>query len=104
MSGTTAGTWAIIGVAMVSLTALLALACWYAPTHPVHKHQGGEELRGLVVGGEHVGGGRSVAPTRDAPVPEEGTAAEAPGGGNPGSEQPRSSGQGRGASGSPMDL
>jgi hypothetical protein len=27
---------------------------------------------GLVQGGQHVGGGRSVAPTRDAPVPEGG--------------------------------
>jgi hypothetical protein len=32
-------------------------------------------MRGLVQGGQHVGGGRSVAPHRDAPVPE--------GGGNP---------------------
>ncbi|MBV9094448.1 MAG: hypothetical protein JO132_11300 [Streptosporangiaceae bacterium] len=106
MSGTTAGTWAIMGVAMVSLAALLILVCWYAPTHPAHKNHRSEELRGLVVGGQHVGGGRSVAPTRDAPVPEGDMApvAGAPDVENPGTEQPRSSGQGRRASGSPMDL
>jgi hypothetical protein len=27
------------------------------------------QMRGLVQGGAHVGGGRSVGPTRDAPVP-----------------------------------
>jgi hypothetical protein len=38
-----------------------------APEHPQH-----DPMRGLVQGGQHVGGGRSVTPTRDAPVPEGG--------------------------------
>jgi hypothetical protein len=57
-------------------------------------------MRGLVQGSQHVGGGRSVAPHRDAPVPE--------GGGNPptpeeeeaayGARQPAES------RGNPLDL
>jgi hypothetical protein len=46
-----------------------------AARHPGQEYPRREQLRGLVQGGQHVGGGRSVAPHRDAPVPE--------GGGNP---------------------
>jgi hypothetical protein len=57
-----------------------ALAVWLtlvarAARRPQQGHPQRESLRGLVQGGQHVGGGRSVAPRRDAPVPE--------GGGNP---------------------
>jgi hypothetical protein len=69
MSGTTADIWAIISVGVVSLAAMLLLVVWYAPTHPAHKYPD-EQTRGLVQGGQHVGGGRSVGPHRDAPVPE----------------------------------
>jgi hypothetical protein len=58
----------------------LGLALWLAmvtravrrpaPEHPEH-----DPMRGLVQGGQHVGGGRSVTPTRDAPVPEGGGSA-----------------------------
>jgi hypothetical protein len=71
------------------------------------------QMRGLVQGGMHVGGGRSVAPHRDAPVPE--------GGGEPpsieeelaahegsatqdGRQDHASGNSARGKSGSPMDL
>jgi hypothetical protein len=59
------------------------------------------EMRGLVQGGQHVGGGRSVMPTRDAPVPE--------GGGDPPTiEEEVAAHDGRQArqpgSGNPMDL
>jgi hypothetical protein len=56
-------------------------------------------MRGLVQGGQHVGGGRSVGPTRDAPVPE--------GGGEPPSiEEEAAAHDGRQprSSGNPMDL
>jgi hypothetical protein len=42
-------------------------------------HAGPEQPHGTVLGGSHVGGGRSVAPRRDeAVVPEQGAAAETP--------------------------
>jgi hypothetical protein len=56
-------------------------------------------MRGVVQGGRHMGGGRSVMPTRDAPVP--------PGGGDPPTPQEEDAAQaGRPVrrSGSPMDL
>jgi hypothetical protein len=58
-----------------------------------------QPMRGLVQGGEHVGGGRSVMPTRDAEVPEGGGNAPAP-------EEMTQSGEkpSRHTSGSPMDL
>jgi hypothetical protein len=58
-----------------------------------------QPMRGLVQGGEHVGGGRSVMPTRDAEVP-------AGGGSAPDPEDMTQSGDkpARRTSGSPMDL
>jgi len=74
MSGTTTG------IVVFVVVIVLALAAWLvgvalAARRPGQDHPKREPLRGLVQGGQHVGGGRSVAPTRDAPVP--------PGGGTP---------------------
>ncbi len=74
MSGTTTG------IVVFCVVIVLSLAVWLlmvarAARRPGQEHPKREPLRGLVQGGQHVGGGRSVAPTRDAPVPE--------GGGNP---------------------
>ena len=74
MTGTT------IGIVAICVVAVLALLTWVllvrrAADHPGQEHPQRSELNGLVQGGQHVGGGRSVAPTRDAPVPF--------GGGNP---------------------
>src|SRR5579863_9136539 len=109
MSGTTTG------IVVFVVVIVLALAAWLvgvalAARRPGQDHPKREPLRGLVQGGQHVGGGRSVAPTRDAPVPE--------GGGNPpsveaedlGAEAARAEAHaaheaGRAPrSGSPMDL
>ena len=43
-----------------------------AAGRPGGKNEGGQPMRGLVQGGEHVGGGRSVVPHRDAEVPQDG--------------------------------
>jgi hypothetical protein len=106
MTASTGATWAIVIVALVSLSAFLLLVR-YAAEHPEHKYRRGEQMRGLVQGGQHVGGGRSVTPHRDLEVPEGGRApvAEAPDiehgedQASVGSGQPRRQG-----SGSPMDL
>jgi hypothetical protein len=67
-----------------------------AQRHPWASRPAIERRRGRVQGGTHTGGGRSVAPHRDAPVfpgenPEENTV-------------PDRSGPPRGGSGNPMDL
>jgi hypothetical protein len=104
MTGSTAGIVVICVVVVVALVAWLVIM-FRAARHPGQEHPKREPMRGLVQGGQHVGGGRSVAPTRDAPVPE--------GGGNPPSveEEDRASqasrsqsGQQPRNSGSPMDL
>jgi hypothetical protein len=74
MSGTTTGILIIVVVVVVSLAVFLGSVA-LAARHPQQEHPKREPLRGLVQGGHHVGGGRSVAPHRDAPVP--------PGGGHP---------------------
>jgi hypothetical protein len=74
MTGSTTGIVIIVVIIVVSLSVWLALVA-RAARRPGQEHPKREPLRGLVQGGQHVGGGRSVAPTRDAPVPE--------GGGNP---------------------
>jgi hypothetical protein len=78
-----------------------------AGRRPHHANPQRGQMRGLVQGGTHVGGGRSVGPTRAAPVPEGGgeppTIEEevaAHDGRRPRSEQPG----GKHGSGSPMDL
>ena len=71
MTGTTVGIVVIVVIAVVALAAFLLLVR-RAAEHPGQEHPKRDPLRGLVQGGQHVGGGRSVAPTRDAPVPEGG--------------------------------
>jgi len=79
MRGSTIGIIVIVVVVVVALVAWLLLVR-RAADHPGQEHPKRDPLRGLVQGGQHVGGGRSVAPTRDAPVPQGGgtapTAAE----------------------------
>jgi hypothetical protein len=71
MSGTTIGIWVIVVVVVVALAIWLTMVA-RAARHPGQEHPQREPLRGLVQGGQHVGGGRSVGPHRDAPVPEGG--------------------------------
>lgn len=59
-------------------------AVWYAQRRPLSGRPAIERRRGRVQGGTHTGGGRSVAPARDAPVipgedPEERSVANRPG-------------------------
>jgi hypothetical protein len=71
MSASTTGILIICVVAVVGLvTAVVVVRL--AGRRPYHANPQRGQMRGLVQGGEHVGGGRSVAPTRDAPVPEAG--------------------------------
>jgi hypothetical protein len=67
---------------------------------PHQEHQQRNPLHGIVQGGQHVGGGRSVAPHRDAPVPE--------GGGNPPTPEEEEAAYGARQSvddwGNPLDL
>jgi hypothetical protein len=107
MSGSTAGVWIICVVGVVGLlTAVIVVRL--AARRPHHANPQRGQMRGVVQGGQHVGGGRSVAPTRDAPVPE--------GGGDPPTIEeevaahegrPEQTGQRRRGgrdSGNPMDL
>jgi hypothetical protein len=71
MSGSTVGIWVICVVVVVGLATWLLLVR-RAASHPGQEHPQHDQVRGLVQGGQHVGGGRSVAPHRDAPVPEGG--------------------------------
>lgn len=99
MSGITIGILVIVVVVVVALVAWLALVA-RAARHPGQEHPQRDPLRGLVQGGQHVGGGRSVAPHRDAPVPE--------GGGNPPTpeeeDQAAQANRPSRAAGNPMDL
>jgi Icc-related predicted phosphoesterase len=98
MSGTVLGIWVICAVIVVSLAVLLTTVA-LAARRPHQEHPEREPLRGLVQGGQHVGGGRSVAPTRDAPVPEGG--GEPP---TPEEEEAANAGRRPPRTGSPMDL
>jgi hypothetical protein len=100
----------VIGIVVICVVAVLGLMTWVvvvgrASRRPHEPNPQRGQMRGVVQGGMHVGGGRSVAPTRDAPVPE--------GGGEPPTieqevaahEGTAHEGTGRdGRSGSPMDL
>jgi hypothetical protein len=110
MSTSTAGIWIICVVGVLGLiTAVVIVRLAGRRPHAAKPQRG--QMRGLVQGGAHVGGGRSVGPTRDAPVPEGG--GEPPsieeevaahdgrqGGRQAGVDQPG----GKNRSGSPMDL
>ena len=71
MSGTTTGIIVICVVVVAALVTWLLLVR-RAADHQAQEHSQAEPDRKLVQGGQHVGGGRSVAPTRDAPVPQGG--------------------------------
>jgi hypothetical protein len=107
MSGSTTGIVAICVVGVLGLVAAIVIIR-LAGRRPHHASPQRGQMRGLVQGGQHVGGGRSVAPTRDAPVPEGGGEA-------PTIEEEVAVHEGRvarrsqpgekpGSSGSPMDL
>ena len=85
----------IMCVAVVAALAIWALAVHLAGRRP-NQERKVEHRRGRVQGGSHVGGGRSVAPRRDAPViPDE----------NPNdSTLPDRAGRPGSGSGNPMDL
>jgi hypothetical protein len=100
MTGSATDIWIICAVIVAGLVTWLSLVAW-AARHPGHKNRRMEHTRGLVQGGQHVGGGRSVMPHRDAPVPE--------GGGTPPEPEDQVEGSDAGRagsrrSGSPMDL
>jgi len=98
MTGTTIGIWVIVAVVVLGLAVWLLTVALTAQ-RPGQEHPQRDQIRGLVQGGQHVGGGRSVAPTRDAPVPE--------GGGDPPTleeQDAANTGRGPSGSGSPMDL
>jgi hypothetical protein len=107
MSGSTTALWIICVVGTLAIVAAIVIPR-LASRRPHHANPQRGQLRGIVQGGQHVGGGRSVAPTRDAPVPE--------GGGEPPAiEEEVAAHEGRaarrsqpgrkpGSSGSPMDL
>jgi hypothetical protein len=105
MSGSTTAIWVIVIVVVVALAIWLG-AVRYAAVHPGQKRRRKEEMRGMVQGGQHVGGGRSVMPHRDAPAAEAGTPPRpgAPDAEDAEAEELRSGRGQRPASGSPMDL
>jgi cytoskeletal protein RodZ len=71
MSGSTTGIIFIVVIVVLGLALWLAMVA-RAARRPAQEHPQQDQMRGVVQGGQHVGGGRSVAPTRDAPVPEGG--------------------------------
>jgi hypothetical protein len=102
-----------IAIAVICVVGVIALVTWLvvvrlAARQPHEPNPQRGQMRGVVQGGTHVGGGRSVAPTRDAPVPagggepptieEEVAAHEGPAARVGGSDREQ------GKSGSPMDL
>lgn len=99
MSGSTTGIIVIVVVVVLGLALWLAMMA-RAARHPQQEHPQHNPMHGLVQGGQHVGGGRSVAPTRDAPVPD--------GGGNPPAPEDEKAAYGHrppaGGRGNPMDL
>jgi hypothetical protein len=95
MSTSTAGIWIICVVAVIGLIAAVVIVR-LAGRRPHHANPQRSQLRGLVQGGQHMGGGRSVMPTRDAPVP--------PGGGDPPTPEEQDEARAGRRSGNPMDL
>lgn len=71
MSTSITGVWIICAVGVIGLIAAVVIVRLAGRRpHPVRPQRG--QMRGRVQGGQHMGGGRSVAPTRDAPVPQGG--------------------------------
>lgn len=113
MSTSTAGIWIICLVGVLGLIAAVVIVR-LAGRRPHHANPQCGQLRGLVQGGQHVGGGRSVAPTRDAPVPEGGgepptieeevTAHQEEVAAREGHQSRTGQSGGKHGSGSPMDL
>jgi hypothetical protein len=95
MTGSATAIWIICAVAVAGLAAWL-IAIARAQRTPFFRHPQYDRRRGRVQGGTHVGGGRSVAPRRDAPViPDE----------NPDdSTLPDHAGRPGSGSGNPLDL
>jgi hypothetical protein len=92
----------VIGIVVICVVAVFGLMTWVivvgrASRRPYEPNPQRGQMRGVVQGGMHVGGGRSVAPTRDAPVPE--------GGGEPPTIEQEVGGRRQdGPPGSPLDL
>jgi hypothetical protein len=104
MNGSATAIWIIVAVAAAGLVVWLGSVA-LAARKPHQEHAHGDQLRGSVQGGMHVGGGRSVAPRRDEPV----TPGDVPAGDtlHPGGEDPGAGPELRGdrkGSGSPLDL
>jgi hypothetical protein len=70
MSTSATGIWIIIAVAVAGLAIFIGSVV-LAARRPRWRHAHGDQLRGAVQGGMHVGAGRSVAPRRDEPVTPE---------------------------------
>ena len=105
MSGNTTEIWVIIVVSVAALAVMLLLIR-YAARHQAHKARRPEQMRGVVQGGQHVGGGRSVAPHRDAPVAEGGGTTPNPDAPDVEDAEAEDAGAGQAGrrSGNPMDL
>lgn len=89
------------GLLLICLVSVVSLAVFIgavllADRSPYFRRQHVEARRGRVQGGTHVGGGRSVAPRRDAPV--------IPGEDPEGSTVPGRPGRPGSGSGNPLDL
>ncbi|HEX4396402.1 MAG TPA: hypothetical protein VH136_02095 [Trebonia sp.] len=95
MTASAAVVWAIVAVAVAGLAVWL-IAVSRTERYPYFRNPHDDRRRGRVQGGTHVGGGRSVAPRRDAPViPDE----------NPDDSMlPDRAGRPGSGSGNPLDL
>jgi hypothetical protein len=97
--------WIICVVVVVAIGGWLGSVFWASRKPHQQDHAHGEQLRGQVQGGMHVGGGRSVAPRRDeAVVPDEALGGDSL---HPEVPAPRADaepGQVRPGSPSPLDL
>ena len=67
MTASAAVTWAIVAVTVAGLAVWLVTIA-LAQRTPFFRHPHEDRRRGRVQGATHVGGGRSEAPRRDAPV------------------------------------
>jgi hypothetical protein len=99
--------WIMCAAIVVALVAGVGVVL-LADRNPFYRHRGQEPRRGRVQGGTHVGGGRSVAPRRDAPVtlgedPEDSTVTP-PRGSSEDSALPGRAGRSGSGSGNPLDL